>query len=92
MGARLEGDEHRRPRRVVPALACVGDRRHLGVCSAELSVPPLAENLAAAGDDRADERIRADAAAAPLGQLQRAAQMRLLVLAPYVRRVHRLTD
>ena len=73
-----------------PALAAVGQRRPLRVQPAELGVKPLADDLAVAHDDRADQRIRADPPPPALGQLQRPPQMRLIRACELG--VHRLID
>ena len=80
VGAGLERHEHRRPLEIGPARARVGDRGDLGVRAAELGVPALADDLAAARDHGADERVRADAAPAALGQLEGAAKVSSIVL------------
>ena len=59
------------PAGVVAARArAVGERGDLGVRAAELGVEALADHLAVADDHRADQRVRADSAAAALGQLE----------------------
>ena len=81
VAARLERDVGRRaPRR----LAAGGERVALGVRLAAALVPPLAQHAAVARDDAADDGIRARAAAAALGQVERAIeQLRVaLVHAP----------
>ena len=75
VGAGLERHVHRRPGGVVAPRGAVGERRPLRVQPAELGVEALADHLAVADDDGADQRIRADPPAAALGQLQRAPQM-----------------
>ena len=71
MGARLQGHVHgRAPRR----LACRLERDHLGVRPALPLVPPLADDLAVAHDDRADDRVRMRRAAPALGELERPLQ------------------
>ena len=49
----------------------VGERRPLGVQTPELGVEALPDNLPAADDDRADQRIRAHPTAAARGQRER---------------------
>ena len=51
------------------------DRLDLGVRLSDRLVIALAEHLAVAADDRADERVRTDAPAATLGQFDRASEV-----------------
>ena len=68
VGAGLERDEQRRP---PSAITSRGERRDLGVRSAEAGVPALADDLLAAHDHRTDERVvPVDLAASPLRELQ----------------------
>ena len=62
------------PADVLAAARRVGERRPLGVQTPELGVEALPDNLLAADDDRADQRIRADPTAAALGQRERLSQ------------------
>ena len=55
-------------------------RRHLGVPTAELGVEALADRLAVAHEHRADQRVRADPAAAALGQLERPSEVDPILL------------
>lgn len=75
MGAGLERDVDRGTGWVVAATAAVGERRDLGMRAAELGVVTLADHRPAGNDDRADDRIRADPAAAELGELKSPAQV-----------------
>ena len=67
--ARLERHVERRAPR---ALAGGPKRVHLGVRLAAALVPALADDLAVAHDDGADERIRIRRPAPALGELERA--------------------
>jgi hypothetical protein len=89
VGAGLERDEHRRSREVLAARASVRDRRDLGVVTAKLGVPALADHLPAAGDHGADERVRTDLPASALGKLQSATQMSPILLSLGFGRRHR---
>ena len=73
--AGLERHVHRRPGGVLAARAAVLERRPLGVQAAELGVEALADHLAVAHDDGADQRVGADLPPPILGQLQRALQV-----------------
>ena len=67
MTARFQRDIERRPAgRVAGRL----ERVNLGVGPAEPLVPALADELTVADDDRADERVRLDEAAAALRQFK----------------------
>ena len=80
VGAGLERHVQRRPRRLVTAGPAVLQRRHLGVRAAELGVEALADHLAVAHQHRADQRVRADPAAAALGQLERPSEVDPILL------------
>ena len=54
-----------------PRRAAILERRPLGVQAAQLGVEPLADRLLSTHDHGADQRIRADPPAPPLGKLQR---------------------
>src|SRR6202022_4317509 len=69
MTARFERDIERRALKV--RSVGVADRLDLCMRGAERAVKPLADDLVLAPDDRPHDRVRADAAAAPLGQLDR---------------------
>ena len=62
----------------LPRAGAVGQRRPLRVQPAELGVESLADDLAVADDDGADQRIGADPPASTLGKLQRPPEMRLI--------------
>jgi hypothetical protein len=70
--AGLERHIQSRLARIDAATAGIVDRRALGMRGAELGVKALADHLVALDENRADERIGADAAAASLGKLERA--------------------
>ena len=55
-------------------LACRLERDYLGVRPALPLVPPFADDLAVAHDDRADHRVRMRRAAPALGELERPLQ------------------
>ena len=76
MGAGLEGHVHRRPGRVLAARSAILESGPLGVKAAEGRVEAFTDDRAAADDHRADQRVRADPAAASLGQLQRLLEVR----------------
>jgi hypothetical protein len=66
--AGLERDEEGRAARARPGGF---ERRDLGMRTAEAGMPPLAHDLAVAHDERPDDGIRLDAAAAALGERER---------------------
>jgi hypothetical protein len=74
MGAGLERYVHRRPRRVLAALATIGQRGALRVQAAELGVEPFAGDPSVADDHRADQGIGAHPSPASLGKGERALQ------------------
>ena len=78
VGAGLERDVHRRPRRVLAAAATVLQRRPLRVEATEFCVEALTDHLPVAHDHRTDEGVRADAPPPALGQLQSAPQVSLI--------------
>ena len=63
-----------------PRLRQSCDRGDLGVRAAELGVVALADHLAVAHEDGADDGIRADLPAPQLGELQRTAKMRAVLV------------
>ena len=73
MVARLERHVERRAAR---ALAGLGERDRLGVLDVRILVPALADDLTVAHDDRADERMVLDLAAAAFRQLERLREVR----------------
>ena len=77
MRARLEGDDERRPARLVAGRE---QRRELGVRTAILGVPPLRDRFIAAEHHGADEGIGGDATPSTPRELERAAHGRQLAL------------
>ena len=75
MGTWLESHVERGARRLVAARAAVGQRRHLGVRAAELGVIALADHLAVAHQDRADQRIGAHPPASLARELERPSEV-----------------
>ena len=59
-------------------VAAVGDRVDLRVRPAVGGVPALAEHVAVADDDGADDRVGARAAEPPLGELDRAGEVEVV--------------
>jgi hypothetical protein len=78
MSTGLQGDIHSRPRRLLPPLPAIGQRRPLGVKSPQLSMKPLADDRAIANHDRTHERIRAYPPPPVLRELQSPLQMSLI--------------
>ncbi|HYX83628.1 MAG TPA: hypothetical protein VE777_01540, partial [Gaiellales bacterium] len=65
---------------IVTACAAILERRHLGVGTSDLGVEALADYLAVADQDRADERIGTNPAAAAIGERQGPAEVDPILL------------
>ena len=72
--ARLNRHVQRRPGQILASGGA--DRLDLGVSAAQRAVKALTNHLINPADHRADQRIRADSAAPPLSQLDRALEVR----------------
>jgi len=70
MRTRLQRHVHSRPRRILPTLPAILERRPLGVQTAKLGVKSLADHRSVTHKNRSNQRVRADTAPPALRKLQ----------------------